>query len=126
MGGGIAALYIEKYPNDFDAAALSSPMLEPSTAIFHSDEIVCGVVKVTSRIRDFFIWLFGIEPRYVGGGKDYDNTPFKDNKLTHSEIRYERFRNIYEVNEEVKIGGTTSQLGCLCLRRGKGRAGKRR
>ena len=108
MGGGIAALYIEKYPSDFDAAALSSPMLEQSTAIFHSDEIVCGAMKVTSRIRDFFIWLFGIEPRYVVGGKDYNNTPFKDNKLTHSEIRYERFRNIYEVNEEVKMGGPTS------------------
>ncbi len=108
MGGGIAALYIEKYPNDFDAAALSSPMLEPSTAIFGSNEIVCGAAKVTSRIRDFFIGIFGIEPRYVLKKGDYKNTPFADSELTHSEIRYRRFRKAYDENAQVKIGGPTS------------------
>ena len=108
MGGGIAALYIEKYPNDFDAAALSSPMLQPSTAIFGSNEIVCGAAKVTSRIRDFFIGIFGIEPRYVLKKGDYKNTPFADSELTHSEIRYRRFRKAYDENAQVKIGGPTS------------------
>ncbi len=116
MGGGIAALYLEKYPNDFDAAALSSPMLEPSTKLLYSDEIVCDLLGFTSRTRDFFIWLFGWEPRYVASLKDsgYHNLPFQNEKgdheheLTHSPIRYKIFRDLYEANPTVKLGKPTS------------------
>ena len=33
MGGGVSACYLEKYPDDFDRAILSSPMLELNTGI---------------------------------------------------------------------------------------------
>ncbi|RKZ57543.1 MAG: lysophospholipase [Candidatus Parabeggiatoa sp. nov. 3] len=116
MGGGIAALYLERYPNDFDAAVLSSPMLEPSTKIIYSDEIVCDLVGITSRIRNFFIWAFGWEPRYIVSLKDegYHNIPFqnekgeKEHELTHSQIRYKIFRDLYEANPTVKLGKPTS------------------
>ena len=112
MGGGIAALYIEKYPNDFDAAALSSPMLEPSTAIIRSDKFACGMVGFVTRIRDFFVWIFGWEPKYVFKGHDYKLTPFEFNKdkkwLTHSEVRYQKFTDLYSENLSVRIGSPTS------------------
>ncbi|MDM8563296.1 alpha/beta fold hydrolase [Candidatus Marithioploca araucensis] len=115
MGGGIAALYIERYPNDFDAAVLSSPMLEPSTKMFYSDKIACDLVGITSRIRNFFIWAFGWEPRYVVGIEEagYRNIPFqneegeKEHELTHSQIRYKIFRDLYEANPTVKLGKPT-------------------
>jgi len=115
MGGAIAALYIERYPNDFEAAALSSPMLEPSTKIFYSDKLVCDLVGITSRIRNFFIWAFGWEPRYVGV-KDapYRNIPFqnekgeKEHELTQSQIRYKIFRDLYEAHPTVKLGKATN------------------
>jgi lysophospholipase len=107
MGGAIATLYIEAYRNDFDAAVLSSPMHEPSTGLL-SSKLTCAKVKLTSRVRDFFIWLLGWEPRYVVGKGDYTNLPFEKNRLTHSEIRYTILRGEYEDHPVVKLGGPTT------------------
>ncbi len=108
MGGAIASIYLERYANDFDAAALSSPMHEPATAIFYSDAVVCGMLGITSRLRDFLIWLFGIEPRYVLNGHNYEVDKFEENELTQSRIRYERFVAEYTKNEQVRLGSATT------------------
>ncbi|HEV8689846.1 MAG TPA: alpha/beta fold hydrolase, partial [Ideonella sp.] len=47
MGGGIAARYLQKYPDTFTAAALSSPMLEPNAKIMVSVESSCWWFKHT-------------------------------------------------------------------------------
>jgi len=114
MGGAVASLYIESYKDDFDAAVLSSPMHQPSTGLL-SSTLTCAKVKLTSRIRDFFIWLFGWEPRYVVGKGGYANLPFERNRLTHSEVRYKIFREEYEEHPAIKLGGpTTHWVSCAC------------
>jgi lysophospholipase len=107
MGGAVATLYIQAYKDDFDAAVLSSPMHEPSTGLL-STTLTCASVKLTSRIRDFFIWLFGWEPRYIVGKGGYTKVPFERNRLTHSDVRYKIFRKEYEAHPTVKIGGPTT------------------
>jgi lysophospholipase len=107
MGGAVASLYIAEHRNDFDGAVLSSPMHEPSAGLL-SNKLACAGVKVTSRIRDFFIWLFGWEPRYVVGKGNYKDVPFDRNRLTHSRVRYKKYRELYEENPMVQLGGPTN------------------
>lgn len=94
MGCSIAARYIEKYPNDFIAAAFSSPM-------FGFRYHICKVLQLFS----------GNKPGYFIGNKNYDseNKNYSNNKLTHSIIRYEMMNNMFEENPSAKIGGVSYQ-----------------
>ena len=94
MGATIGTRYIEKFPQDFDAAAFSSPM-------FGLRFPTCELIRL----------LVGDEPRYVFGKKNYDNEEksFSSNNLTHSKIRYEAMMNMYENNPSTKIGGPSYQ-----------------
>ncbi|MEN8227799.1 MAG: alpha/beta fold hydrolase [Bacteroidota bacterium] len=94
MGGAIGMTYIEQYPDDFNAAAFSSPMLglvPPS----------CQAVKL----------LAGKEPKYALGESKYhdDKVAFKKNKLTGSKIRYKRMNAAFAKEPEARLGGATYQ-----------------
>ena len=116
MGGGIATRYIEKYPTDFKAAALSSPMHQPDTGIHMG--LACKGAGFTTWIRDIFISLFGWEPRYaLGQGPHEPKTFTPDNPkiMTHSRQRFEIIQKLYDENSQVKIGGITSHwLAAAC------------
>lgn len=90
MGGAISTLYLEQYPNDFTAAALSSPMYGLS---FPSCELI-NIVK-------------GKEVNYALGQKNYEEskTPFEDNTLTNSEIRFNRMLHEEETTPQIRLGG---------------------
>ena len=50
MGGAVAALFLEKYPDVFQAAVLCSPMIAPNTGISASAAaFVCGTAKLFGR-----------------------------------------------------------------------------
>lgn len=109
MGGGIATLYMEKHKNDFRVAALSSPMHQPDTGVLGG--AACSGAAITTTIRDFFISMFGWEPRYAVGQGPYKKTAFSPNSekiMTHSEVRYLAIQELYDNYEEVKIGGVSS------------------
>jgi len=97
MGGAIASLYVEKYPNDFDALVLSSPM--------HQPELISPLITTTAckfvqrRVRDI--------DRYIIGEKSYDKKShiFENNLLTHSKIRYEVSKIAFDIEPGTKIGG---------------------
>ena len=94
MGGAIGMTYLEQYPNDFKAAVFSSPMLGlPSPS--------CTAVKV----------LETKEPKFVMGGTKYqdDSVKFKDNTLTHSEVRYNRMLKAFNETKEARLGSATYQ-----------------
>ena len=116
MGGGIATLYIEKYQNDFKAAALSSPMHQPDTGILKG--AACTGADFTTTIRDFFVYLFGWEPRYAVGQAHYKKVAFTPNTpdiMTHDEKRFLEIQKLYDEHDEVKIGGITSHwLAASC------------
>ncbi len=90
MGGAIGMTYIEQNPNDFDAAAFSSPMLgfKPS---------ICSIVKV----------LDSDKPKYALGETEYkdDKTTFEGNTLTGSELRYDRMIDAFDKVPKAKLGG---------------------
>ncbi len=94
MGGAIGMTYLEQYPEDFDAAAFSSPMLGLKPGI-------CGVVKV----------LVGDKPKYAIGESEYqdDKTRFKGNTLTGSEVRYDRMVDAFAGVPQARLGGATYQ-----------------
>ena len=94
MGAAIGTRYIEKFTNDFDVAAFSSPM-------FGLKFPACELIGL----------LTGDKPKYLFGEKNYDNEEksFSTNNLTHSKIRYEAMMNMYENNPSTKIGGPSYQ-----------------
>ncbi len=116
MGGAIATLYVEKYPNDFKALALNSPMHEPYIGEY--EEEVCEGVEFTSSVRDFFIASFDWEPRYALGQKPYVKESFtfnNPNLMTHSKQRFLEIQKLYDEHQEVKLGGiTTHWLAQAC------------
>jgi lysophospholipase len=90
MGATIGTRYIEKFPDDFDCAALSSPM-------FGLRFPACNLIGLFT----------GAEPKYLIGEKNFDNEEmnFSTNNLTHSKVRYEALMKMYENNPSTKIGG---------------------
>ena len=105
MGGGIAARYIEEYPNDFTAAALSSPMLEPGKHLLFVNE-GCKAVESTDWIRTN---IRGIKtPRYVLGKSDYEKEDCGNSELTHSEVRCKKTADLYEQFPDTKLGGPST------------------
>ena len=92
MGGTIAMTYLEQHPKDFNAAAFGSPMLG-----FISS--TCKAIKYLTRK----------ELRYALGMGRYklDKIPFELNKLTGSEIRYNRIIEGFAKDTLAKLGGSS-------------------
>lgn len=98
MGGCIASLYLEKYPNDFKAAALVTPMHEPvlwkpwTTTLFGS----INRLFPSSWAADAALFQHR-----------YDPPTFSENEITQSKLRYAKQLEIYEENPEAKLGGVS-------------------
>lgn len=103
MGGTIGSLYVLKYPDDFAKIALSAPMygVRPALPDWLGKLLISSNFLVSN-------W-FGSEPRYFMGQGDYQAETFANNKLTHSQPRYQIFIDEYEGQPEVKLGGITTQ-----------------
>jgi len=97
MGGAIASLYVERYPHDFDALVLSSPMHEPYMLTPNISSRLCKRMKNKEKNLD----------RYVFGTDDYDilDYQYEENDLTHSKSRFEIMKKAYEKEPETRIGG---------------------
>ena len=97
MGGAIAALYAERYPNDFNALVLSSPMCEPSILLPSMSDFFCKLVEKREKHLE----------RYIRGTASYDilNYKFKKNDLTHSKQRFEIMKKAYAKEPQTRIGG---------------------
>ena len=94
MGGAIGMTYLEQNPNDFNAAAFSSPMLGFAG-------LTCTATKI----------LTGKKPKYALGQGKYqdDGLSFKKNPLTGSEIRYNSMNTAFAKDPEARLGGATYQ-----------------
>jgi len=92
MGGAIGMTYLEQNPDDFNAAAFSSPML--------------GFVKPTCAATKL---LKGQKPKYALSQSKYqdDKLSFKKNTLTGSEIRYNRMNDAFAEETEARLGGAS-------------------
>jgi len=102
MGGTIAALYLQQYPQDFDAAAFSAPMFAIDFGPLPTT--MARLITASARLGTD---LLGLDPAYAPTQGPYQSKPFARNRLTHSETRYAIFRELYEQRPEIQIGGAT-------------------
>lgn len=98
MGGGIGAKFIEDYPEYFDAAILSSPMLE-----IHTGEYQSGIAKIIANIA----YNFGFGDKYVFGEEKFNSAYGLDGSGTSSKNRYDYNYNILMGNEQLQRGGAS-------------------
>jgi len=83
MGGAIAALYLNKYKNDFDAAVLSSPMIEPKMILPSTSTLICKI------ITNFTI----PQKKAIESNEKYKKSAVEKESLTHSSIRFNIYKN---------------------------------
>ncbi|NKF52558.1 alpha/beta fold hydrolase [Shewanella sp. WXL01] len=103
MGSAIATLLLQRQPNWFNSAVFSAPMFGIKLPVH----------------KQFILWLARRLNRcksqgalyhcnYVLGGSDYDAPSFADNHLTHSQLRYQDYRNTYAQTPSVQLGSPTN------------------
>ena len=103
MGGAIAALYLAQHPHTIEKAVLSSPMLGIQTG--STPLWLAKTIAVSGALLNRL--LSPRKPWYFIGMEDYRHVPFDENELTHSEARYQMFRDAYESNPDIQLGGPT-------------------
>lgn len=101
MGGAIATRYVQMNPqHPFHALALTAPMFG---------------VNIPWQLRPIAIPLTqiltatSVIPKYAPGFTGYYPKPFEVNPLTHSQVRYQWIRDLYELHPELKLGGPSTR-----------------
>ncbi len=103
MGGAIGSLHCLTYPDTFAKVAFCAPMFGIRPALPD------WMGKVFAHGSHWLANTFSDQPQYIAGQGDYESVSFAENRLTHSEIRYQIFRDLYENYPQAKLGGVTSQ-----------------
>ncbi|SMY17523.1 alpha/beta fold hydrolase [Photobacterium aquimaris] len=100
MGGAISSLLLARYPTIFDRAVLSAPMhgihLKPSLRF---------IAEPLARLNDHL----HRQPTYAPGQRCYYPKPFVNNPLTHSEIRFQWFKDLYQQYPQIRLGGASNR-----------------
>lgn len=104
MGCAISSLYLAKYAKYIQAAVFLSPMFAIHTGAI-PDKVADGLIYGASLLEK----RFAKEAWYFPGQKDHYFKPFEQNRLSHSEVRYQLFRELYQQHEQLKLGGVTIQ-----------------
>lgn len=101
LGAGISTKFMQKYPEYFDRAALTSPMLKIQTAPYRYE--VARAIVVASVIA-------GQGKKYGPGQKGFDPARnFEANAFTTSPARYEMAMDIFDLFPKTQLGGVTNQ-----------------
>jgi lysophospholipase len=98
MGGAVAARYLEQYPDDFNGAVLSSPMLTINTAPYTQCEAYALAAVKTGH---------GSGTDYIPGGGPYTPETFVDDTDTHSYARYVMERDLLNEYPQIRLGDVT-------------------
>lgn len=103
MGGAIGALTLLREPTLFDKAVLASPMfgIKPALPNWLANSLI--------QIGLSFNRLRKQESGYFFGQTPYIAFPYALNKLTHSKSRYSLFRQLYDEEGQLQLGGVTTE-----------------
>jgi lysophospholipase len=102
MGGAIALRYLQLYQHNVKALSLSSPMIAIASAGIPK-WLATSLIKTGATLNK----CFSATPWYFVGQNDVNETSFADNRLMHSQQRFQRFRDLYHERSELKLGGVT-------------------
>ncbi|RKF22183.1 alpha/beta fold hydrolase [Alginatibacterium sediminis] len=110
LGGAISTRYMQQNPDTFDAAVLSAPMYGIDFGNLPK-WLVSGLSSVMS------IWdsWFESQTGYAFGQADYQRAAFEDNQLSHSKVRYEYSKDIYDQQPLLQIGGPSNRWLKNCI-----------
>lgn len=98
MGGAIAALYLEKYPSDYEKAVLSSPMLRLKTG---------GISPAKINLLRIYVHLCHKEKKLSIGQHHFDGVNVFETSSCQSEARYNYLFNQRLNNIEYQTYGAT-------------------
>ncbi len=100
MGGAIAVLFAQKYPQAVDAIALSAPMLHIDTG---------GLPEfIAQTITAAFIYIGKGDSYVPGGSAKIEIVPFEQNDVTTSFARHQ-MNMIYKRNKQLALAAVTNQ-----------------
>jgi lysophospholipase len=105
MGAAIGTHYLTQVPETFKAAIFSAPMYGIKLPLPN------GVIRLLAKKVSKVYKLEGndkVSANYIVGGKDYQAISFKTNQLTHSKLRYQSYRNLYEAQPQCQLGSPTN------------------
>ena len=102
MGGAISARYMQRYETPIKAAVLASPMIA-----INGGGIPTWLAEFIINSGDKLSKWFSQDSWYFLGQGGYESTPFADNKLMQSRLRYQLFTNLYESTPKLQLGGVT-------------------
>ncbi len=100
MGGAIGTLYLKQYGHNFSAAAFSAPMY--GIRLPAPECIIKPLATWFNKVPK------GGQPHYVLTGKGYQDIAFKSNELTHSQVRYLRYRQLYQQLPQLQLGAPSN------------------
>lgn len=98
MGGAIAYDFLARFEHNYSGVFLSAPMFDIYTK---------GTPKPVAKLAASLACLMGLNKLYAFGQGDYKPEEFALNTLTSSEVRYQSFRNIYQKESRIQLGGVT-------------------
>ncbi len=98
MGGGIGALFLERYPDYFDVALLNAPMMEIDTG-----NVPAPLAKIMAAVGT----MIGINDKYVISHGPYKKQPNVEASATSSEARYMNYYNFLLESREYQKGGVS-------------------
>ena len=101
LGAGIAVSFMQQYPEYFDRAALSSPMLKIQTAPY-SYKVARSIVLASMAAGRGKKLAIGQET--FSGIRD-----FEANNFTTSKERYEMAMNMFDMIPEARLGGVSNR-----------------
>lgn len=96
MGGCIGGLFLERYPNYFDAAILNAPMMQINTGKYPD---------IVSKVIANGLCAFGQGHKYILGQKPYSGKPNLTGSGTSSQKRYDTYFNKQVRNKNLQTEG---------------------
>ena len=101
MGGNIATRYVQTHAeHPFDAMVMSAPMYGVNLNWY---------LKPIAMVLGQVLTALNTKPIYAPGQGPYYPKPFEGNLLSQSHVRYHWFRQLYEHQPQLRIGGATTR-----------------
>jgi lysophospholipase len=107
LSGGVAALLVDEHPDDVQALATTSPMLDINLGAFPppvAATLAGGICDATDG-----------SGYIIGGGPYSKETNFEGNSVTHSRPRFDWKVGQLDADETIRMGGPTWRWLCQSL-----------
>lgn len=101
MGGNIITRYVQTHHEQpFDAMAATAPMFGMNLKWY---------LKPIAMILSQLLTALHSQPNYAPGQVPYYAKPFDGNLLSQSPIRYQWFRQLYDTQPQLQVGGASTR-----------------